>query len=150
MYEAGSAPQATYNKVMGFTTMSCLQMDYVTCDFAGNVVELRLSSRGLAGVMPASFSNLNALVRLEMSFNKLNGTLPASIWSSGVLEHLYISKNNFTGSIPCPTHAEPMFKSLYIGRNGFTGSLPTCLFTSLPRLESLDISCARRHSVSHL
>ena len=143
MYDAGESPQATYAKVMGFTTSSCLDMDYVSCDFAGNVVEMRLSGRGLAGPLPSSFSSLGMLERLEMSFNKLNGTLPQSVWSSPYLEHLYITKNNFTGTIPCPSATEPKFKSLNIGKNGFTGDLPTCIFTSLPRLQGLDISCAR-------
>ena len=143
MYEAGQPPIATYNKVMGFTVSSCLAMDYVSCDFAGNVVELRLSSRGLAGPLPSSFGNLNEVKRIELSFNKLNGTLPTSVWSSGKLEHLFVSKNRFSGNIPCPSHAEPKFMSLYIGRNDFTGAFPTCLFSTLPRLQSLDMSYLR-------
>lgn len=60
--------------------------------------------------------------------------------ASGELEELAVTKNMFTGDIPCPSHNEPMLKSLYLARNAFSGELPTCLFTSLPRLQSLDIS----------
>ena len=55
------------------------------------------------------------------------------------------AKNAFTGAIPCPSADEPMLKTLYLGQNHFTGELPTCLFASLTRLQSLDISCAHRY-----
>jgi hypothetical protein len=140
MYEAGMPAQSTYDKVMAFTTESCLDMDYVSCSVSGDVIELRLSSRGLKGALPASFSSFTALKKLYLSYNGFTGTLPPFVWASGALETLAVTKNRFTGTIPCPSHAEPQFKSLYLARNDFTGDLPSCLFTSLPILQSLDIS----------
>jgi len=135
--------QATYTKVMGFTTSSCVDMNpSVSCDFDGNVEELALSSKGLQGSLP-DISAFSKLKSLALSFNKLTGTLPPTIFSSYYLESVYLTKNNFTGPISCPTHSDPALTSFYVARNSFTGDLPECLFSSFPRLQNMDISYLR-------
>ena len=88
MFEKGSTPQATHDKVMAFTTKSCLDMDYVKCSVEGDVIELSLSGRGLAGPLPSSLSSLTKLKKLFLSYNEFTGTLPAFVWASPYLEEL--------------------------------------------------------------
>ena len=125
--------------VANLTTNDCENIDHVTCDDSGNVVELTLSGRGLIGPLSGSFNALDKLTYLSLSSNQLTGQLPSSIFSSGDLEQLYVTSNSFTGSIPCPTHGEPALRIISLARNKFTGAFPACIFENAPRLTSLSL-----------
>eukprot|EP00965_Chrysotila_dentata_P120990 4001411-Pleurochrysis_carterae.AAC.1 len=86
---------------------SCSEIEWVDCE-DGDVVEMRLSGRGLFGALPASFGALSKLRKLFLAGNRLSGPLPPSVFASGVLQWLFISHNLFSGPMPCPTHDEPL------------------------------------------
>ena len=64
------------------------------------VTGLDLSSKKLAGTIPAALGTLTALTTLDLSSNKLAGTIPAELGSLARLSTLGLSGNQFSGCVP--------------------------------------------------
>jgi Leucine-rich repeat (LRR) protein len=71
---------------------------HVSCDQSGRVDNLDLKQLGLAGELPASFSNLAALRGLSLQGNRLSGALP-SLCGMASLQQAFLNDNAFN-SIP--------------------------------------------------
>ena len=70
----------------------------------------------------------------------MRSPVPATIYTSEALVDLELQHNKFRGPLACPPHPEPKLSLLSLEVNEFSGGLPPCLFTSLPRLTSMDVS----------
>ncbi|KAF2663825.1 L domain-like protein, partial [Microthyrium microscopicum] len=100
--------------------------------------ELRITDNALTGELSSSISNLTQLEVLEVQGNKLI-SLPAEI---GELIHLRILNisNNQIDSLPMESLAKTSLVSLNAMKNHLSGTLFTDANTSMPRLQSLDVS----------
>lgn len=75
------------------------EMTGITCDLHGNVVEISLKNRGLAGHIPEEIGFLTFLERMDVSDNALMGYLPSDLrWTS--ITSLDISGNMIRGIVP--------------------------------------------------
>ena len=89
-----------------------------------NVVNLSFSNCHLAGVLPASLSQLRTLRHLFLTSNNLAGILPSSWGAMQSLEGLYLSRNQVSGSIPPSWLCLTSLRRLFIMRNRLNGTLP--------------------------
>uniref|UniRef100_A0A0D9WBF0 non-specific serine/threonine protein kinase n=1 Tax=Leersia perrieri TaxID=77586 RepID=A0A0D9WBF0_9ORYZ len=76
----------------------CSSWPHISCDRAGRVNNIDLKNAGLAGTLPATFSNLDALQDLSLQNNALSGPLP-SFRAMSSLRHAFLNNNSFD-SIP--------------------------------------------------
>ncbi|XP_024159186.2 receptor-like protein 2 isoform X2 [Rosa chinensis] len=129
---------------LNWTTMDCCQWEGITCDVAGRVTHLHLSSKGLKlkggeempdGDHMAHFDGFQNLRILALRGCELTGQIP--IWVSKLkkLEILDMSLNRITGSIPTWLGTFPMLFSINLGSNLISGEIPKELCT-LPMLVS--------------
>lgn len=104
----------------------------VVCDAGKSVVELRLSSNGLAGGIPAELADLGRLRVLDLRSNSLAGPIPAELGRAARLEVLDLAYNGLTGEVPRGLGRLGFLRSLSLERNALTGLPP-----GLGRLSSL-------------
>ncbi|EXB64489.1 Systemin receptor [Morus notabilis] len=106
-----------------------------------NLKFLSLAVNSFSGEIPLSiFDSCSSLVELDLSSNGLAGLVPDALSSCSSLESLDLSKNNFSGELPIETLMKlKKLKSLALSHNRFFGKLPDSL-SDLPSLESLDLS----------
>lgn len=111
----------------------------VVCD-AGEtaVVELRLSSNGLAGGIAPELADLSRLRVLDLRSNALEGSIPAELGRLSSLEVLDLAYNRLSGEIPRGLGRLGSLRVLSLERNALTG-LPAGL-GRLASLTSLDLS----------
>jgi Leucine-rich repeat (LRR) protein len=102
------------------------------------VVQVRLVSNKLTGLIPAELGNLTALGFLDLSGNQLSGPIPTELGNLTALSNLVLSRNNLTGSIPAELGNLTALRSLRLGRNQLSGVIPTEL-GNLTNLEVLFI-----------
>ena len=128
----------------------------------GRVYSIRLPNAGLAGVIPASFNDLDALEKLTLSENdltgeipdlsdldnliwlilsdnNLSGSVPATLGDMAELDYLYLHRNDLSGSIPVELGDATRLRRLYLHGNGLTGEIPTEL-GNLSRLRNMILS----------
>ncbi len=132
----------------------------VTSSAAAGVTELRLSNRGLGGIVPAGLGQLPSLrelalwsnglsgripselgqpanmLGLSLGNNQLSGSIPAELGQLGKLQLLSLSRNRLDGSIPGEFGQLTGMTQLYLYSNNLSGSIPAELgqLTSLTRL----------------
>lgn len=109
----------------------------VVCD-SGQVVELRLSSNGLAGGIPPELAGLARLRVLDLRSNALEGAIPAELGQLGRLEILDLAYNRLSGEIPRGLGRLGLLRVLSLERNALTG-VPSGL-GRLASLVTLDLS----------
>lgn len=111
----------------------------VVCDAGKSaVVELRLSSNGLAGTIPPELAGLTRLRVLDLRSNALEGAIPAELGQISSLEVLDLAYNGLGGEVPRGLGRLGALRVLSLERNGLTG-LPTGL-GRLASLTALDLS----------
>lgn len=89
------------------------------------VLNIRLASMGLKGVLPPALENCTSMTGLDLSNNHLFGTLPTNISKVlGFLTTLDLSSNSFTGQIPATFAACPYLNDLKLDNNQFSGQIP--------------------------
>ena len=97
----------------------------------GRVYRIHLADHGLAGVLPAGITALDALERLTLRDNDLGGDIP-DLSDLDNLEWLVLHRNAFTGSLPDTLGDMDSLDYLYIYGNegGFEGGVPASLGNS--------------------
>ncbi len=118
----------------------------VQCDVNRLVTILDLSSKGLAGTLPPSFSPLIRLERLLLRNNNIQGDLPYQFPET--LLHLNVDRNRLQGTIPsfeftsgilATISNAPNLERLIISDNLLEGIVPTTL-CQLTKLKALNLS----------
>lgn len=102
------------------------------------VVELRLSSNGLAGAIPPELAGLTRLRVLDLRSNGLAGDIPAELGQISTLEVLDLAYNGLTGEVPHGLGRLGALRVLSLERNGLIG-VPMGL-GRLASLTALDLS----------
>jgi Leucine-rich repeat (LRR) protein len=111
----------------------------VVCDAGESaVVELRLSSNGLAGEISPELADLARLRILDLRSNALEGSIPAELGRASGLEILDLAYNGLTGDIPRGLGRLGLLRVLSLEHNGLTG-VPAGL-GRLAGLTALDLS----------
>jgi Leucine-rich repeat (LRR) protein len=114
----------------------------VVCDAGESaqsaILELRLSSNGLAGSLPSELSGLTRLRVLDLRSNALEGSIPAEIGQLSGLEILDLAYNGLSGEIPRGLGRLGLLRVLSLEHNALTG-VPSGL-GRLASLTSLDLS----------
>ena len=103
----------------------------------GRVTHIYLRAAGLAGVLPAGITALDALVKLTLTDNDLTGEIP-DLNGLDSIEVLVLGGNAFTGGIPATLGDLDSLLRLWLHRNdgGFEGGIPSEL-GGLPNLRYL-------------
>jgi subtilisin family serine protease/Leucine-rich repeat (LRR) protein len=114
----------------------------VTCDGAGNVIELELVRNNLAGKFP-DLSGLTELTRLylEQDTSGLAGPIPDSIGSLTNLRELTLVSSGYLAQSQLPSAIGNLtnLRILRLNFLGVNGSIPAS-FSNLTNLETLDLS----------
>ncbi|KAK7349356.1 hypothetical protein VNO77_06665 [Canavalia gladiata] len=124
------------------SSVDCCSWEGITCDGDLRVTHLLLPSRGLAGFISPSLTNLSALSHLNLSHNRLSGNLQHHFFT--LLNHLLVldlSYNSLSGELP-PFVADNGGKNRNSGGGGgvqevdlsgnfFNGTLPNSLVEHL-------------------
>ncbi|XP_062016670.1 receptor-like protein 3 isoform X2 [Rosa rugosa] len=113
---------------LNWTRMDCCQWEGITCDVAGRVTHLHLSSKGLRlkGDQAGFFLSLGRLEVLDLSFNLLSGELPGSLSSSNNIRIVDLSSNRFHGAIPSSFFQQAKnLTRFYVMNNSFLGYIPS-------------------------
>jgi Leucine-rich repeat (LRR) protein len=111
----------------------------VVCDSQESaVVELRLSSNGLAGEIPPELAGLTRLRVLDLRSNALDGAIPAELGRADSLEILDLAYNGLTGDIPSGLGRLGLLRVLSLEHNALTGV--SAGLGRLASLVSLDLS----------
>ncbi|KAF6153382.1 hypothetical protein GIB67_003572 [Kingdonia uniflora] len=120
------------------TTSPCTWFG-ISCNNAGNVVELNVSSLGLQGtLLNFKFSSFPNLTTLDLSSNALFGTIPAHIANLSQITSLIFSNNTLSGEIPWEIGLLTNLVYLVIDQNRLYGSIPSTV-GNLTKLHYLDL-----------
>ncbi|ELR69992.1 hypothetical protein C900_04436 [Fulvivirga imtechensis AK7] len=104
----------------------------------GDVVFIDLNNNGLAGNLPVSLNDLQALQVLRLHQNSLTGGIP-DIRDLKALEELHLSNNNLGGSIPSWITGLTALQDLGLENCGLTGEIPD----DIGNLNNLDLLSLR-------
>ena len=116
---------SNWNQSAGWLTDAPLtQWHGVETDDAGRVVELRLRSNRLSGLLPAELGELSQLRHLDLGGNKLSGSIPPKLGGLANLTSLDLNRNRFTGAIPGQLGQLSQLRILNLGGNELSGSIP--------------------------
>ncbi|KAL4180031.1 hypothetical protein AMTRI_Chr13g123170 [Amborella trichopoda] len=111
----------------------------IHCNLQGNVTEINLSSKRLAGELPLeSICRLASLEKLFMGKNSLYGNISNGFTNCKKLQYLDLAFNSFTGSFPDLSNLSEL-KLLNLSDNGFSGPFPTTSLRNKPNLVSLSL-----------
>ena len=68
--------------------------------YLDSLIHICLNKNTITGSLPSTFGRLNSLQKLDMGINQMNGTLPAEIFGLKDLQTLWMDDNRITGTIP--------------------------------------------------
>ena len=135
---------------------SCEDIPGVRCDAAGNVVELKVSGKGLRGVMPTGLASaLPHLVEVSLDGNRLTGGVLELVRDLKKVETFSATHNMLTGRAPCPgagdvseadacTNGGSPLLTYALSFNTLTGSIPgECIARCAPQLTVLQLESNR-------
>ncbi|KAF6165203.1 hypothetical protein GIB67_007188 [Kingdonia uniflora] len=109
----------------------------ISCNNAGNVVKLNMSTLGLQGtLLNFKFSSFPYLTTLDFSSNALFGTIPAHIANLSQITSLIFFNNTLSGEIPREIGLLTNLVSLVLGQNRLYGSIPSTV-GNLTKLHNL-------------
>ncbi|KAH9606355.1 hypothetical protein KSS87_023345 [Heliosperma pusillum] len=113
----------------------------VTCGQINNrVIELDLSSRGLAGTISPFIGNLSFLMIINLYNNRLEGRIPSSLGNLSYLRELYLDDNILEGSIPPHLGNCQSLLYLNLSHNELNGTLSNELFGGSASFVAVDMS----------
>jgi hypothetical protein len=101
------------------------------------VTGINLSMNNLAGPLPESVLNMEALDHLYLADNQLSGQIPQVTRSNSPLTYLGLTNNAFEGEIPLSLSELPNLLFLYLNGNILRGAVPSELCALTP-VASLD------------
>ncbi|GAB2284502.1 Phytosulfokine receptor 2 [Dionaea muscipula] len=125
---------------------NCCEWEGVFCDGNSNVstsnrvIKLKLTKRGLKGMISPSLGRLNQLLVLDLSCNHLQGTLPAELSNLQMLVYVDLSYNLLSGSVLEPFTGLMNIRILNVSSNSFNGTLLDFDFGVLPDMAVFNIS----------
>ncbi|KAL4383622.1 hypothetical protein GQ457_15G001480 [Hibiscus cannabinus] len=108
----------------------------LACNERGQVANISLQGKGLAGKISPAIAQLKNLTGLYLHYNALYGEIPREIANLTMLTDLYLNMNNLSGQIPPEIADMGSLKVLQLCYNQLTGSIPTKL-GSLKKLNVL-------------
>ncbi|XP_052194868.1 protein NSP-INTERACTING KINASE 2-like [Diospyros lotus] len=108
----------------------------IACNDRGQVVNISLQGKGLAGQIPLEIGQLKSLSGLYLHFNELHGVVPKEIAKLSQLSDLYLNVNNLSGEIPPEIANMSNLQVLQLCYNKLRGSIPPQL-GSLKKLSVL-------------
>ncbi|KAF8704439.1 hypothetical protein HU200_031391 [Digitaria exilis] len=103
------------------------------------VTEIKLSSKGLVGVLSPSIAKLTTLQQLLLDGNTISGTIPDVLGDLSSLTTLNLGRNNFNGPIPDSLGRLQKLQNLDLSENLLTGGIPTSL-SNLSSLNEINLS----------
>lgn len=105
--------------------------EWVTCNSMTppRITKIRLSGRGIKGMIPSELNNLVQLTELWLDGNSFSGKLPDM---SGLtsLQIVHLENNQLTGPLPPYLGTLPNLIELNIENNSFTGEIPPQLLSA--------------------
>nr|QAS62430.1 systemin receptor SR160-like protein [Sedum alfredii] len=105
-----------------------------------NLQILNLSSNSFSSSIPSHLGDLRKLVDLDLSFNSLSGSLYTDLRGMRNLQKMVINNNFVSGTLPAILFSTLIKLQLVnLSHNNFSGVLPDSLLT-LPQLNILDVS----------
>ncbi len=106
------------------------------------VVSLKLDRNNLAGPIPLSLGQLNALQRLDLSRNQITGTIPTSLGNLTSLSILDFSYNRLEGDVGSLDFLGRFlaFKNCTLSSNMLVGSVPVWLLNVSSTLQEFQIA----------
>ncbi|KAK6155829.1 hypothetical protein DH2020_010077 [Rehmannia glutinosa] len=99
----------------------------VACNEKGQVANISLQGKGLAGKLSPAVGGLKHLTGLYLHYNSLYGEIPVEIANLTELSDLYLNVNNLSGEIPAVLGNMQSLQVLQLCYNQLTGSIPTQL-----------------------
>ncbi|XWS51590.1 hypothetical protein CRYUN_Cryun12cG0189800 [Craigia yunnanensis] len=111
------------------TTKSPCRWRGITCNNAGDVIEINLAYKGLIGTIEnLEFSSFPNLLRLDLKVNQLTGKIPSNIGLLSKLQFLDLSTNSLNSELPISLSNLTQVYELDVSRNNITGELDSSLF----------------------
>ncbi|OEL23493.1 Receptor-like protein 12 [Dichanthelium oligosanthes] len=156
---------SSWSSAAAISTTSPCNWEFITCNSAGDVTGLGISSASLNGTLaeldfsafvqletltlvqndlycaiPEAIGNLTSLVSLVIQHNpRLHGPIPRSVGHMKQLASLRLQALGLDGAIPDEIGNLTSLKELYLDDNNLTGSVPPTV-GKLVKLTSLDLS----------
>ncbi|KAI5570284.1 hypothetical protein BDE02_11G018000 [Populus trichocarpa] len=133
-------PGSNFFSTWDFTSPDpCSAFSGITCSL-NRVTILTLgtgvsSSRGLAGFLSPSVSNLTELTQLVLYPGLVTGPIPPQLGLLSNLRVLSLTNNRLKGPIPSSLSSLPNLHTLDLSYNQLTGTVPPGLFTGLSQLK---------------
>ncbi|KAF6253768.1 hypothetical protein COO60DRAFT_1463034 [Scenedesmus sp. NREL 46B-D3] len=120
------------------------RMTPMACNSDGRLTQLAVAQAGLICPrgLPASLSQLGALVTLDLAFNYINMTaaeVAQIIGPMPALQNAFLRYTGIDGPLSCDLVANPSLTRLSLSGNNVTGSLPPCMLQD-PTLQELYLS----------
>ncbi|PIN07144.1 hypothetical protein CDL12_20294 [Handroanthus impetiginosus] len=99
----------------------------VACNENGQVANISLQGKGLAGRLSPAIGGLKHLTGLYLHYNSLYGEIPLEIANLTELSDLYLNVNNLSAEIPPGLGDMQNLQVVQLCYNQLTGSIPTQL-----------------------
>ena len=108
------------------TTVNISSWEGITAPGDG-VTKIRLTNKGLAGVIPPELGSLTNLTQLYLDNNQLTGSIPPELDNLTNLTNLYLDSNQLTNAIPSQLGSLSNLTQLYLNNNQLDDSIPPAL-----------------------
>ena len=96
----------------------------ISCNEAGHVTWIILSSNNLIGSLPAELGYLDALVHICLNTNMITGSLPSTFGRVTSLQQLDLGFNLMNGTLPTEIFELKDLQILGMDNNKITGTIP--------------------------
>uniref|UniRef100_A0A0D9Y1R3 Protein kinase domain-containing protein n=1 Tax=Leersia perrieri TaxID=77586 RepID=A0A0D9Y1R3_9ORYZ len=131
-FSNSSSPAINYCKFQG-----------ITCDAAGNVTAIDVTSWRLSGRLPSGIcKSLPALRELRLAYNDIRGGFPATLLNCTAPASLEILNLSFAGVSGAVPDISPMtsLRVLDMSNNYFAGAFPAAAIANLTNLEVINLN----------